>query len=348
VIAALAIQPSGHQAALKGSGKVVAPALAKNINEVTSIAVARKAGTITLVRGTAGWGLKEKGGYPVDPGMVKALLVGLAELKTTEPKTNRPKLYDRLQVEDLAKKEAKSRLVTVTGAGGKTLAKLIIGKIKSAPGGVGKGSAYFRRPGEKRAWQAEGTLTFEDDVVKWLKKEIADIRKTRIRSFTVTHPDGKTVAVARDKLDGKMLLKTTPLPEKMVPKTDGTLGRLADTLEKLELEDVQPASKVDFKKNLVATTVMRTFDGLVVTIRVAKAGKDKYWVAFEPSVDTKDAIAPTDKAKKKAELKTAGDVAKEAKALKARLGGWAYKVSSRDLGYLRTRLKDLIQKDKTS
>lgn len=348
VAGAIALEPGGRQSAVSGSGAIVAPALKKNINAVTGFTIAAKGGTLTVQRGKSGWVMKEKDGYAVNPVMAKSLLVGLAELKTTEPKTARPDLYERIGVEPLSAREAKSRLVTVTGPGGKELAKLIIGKTREARAGIGPGSVYFRRPGAKRAWLAAGNLSIEDDPLKWLVRRLADVKRGRIRQITVTQADGKKIVAGRAKPGEEIKLLTTPLPEGMVAKDDGSITGLTNALSGLDLTDVKSAKKIDFKKNLVATTELRSFDGLVVTARVAKLGDKDYWITFTVAYEAKDALGPKDKAAKAAGLKPAEAVKKEAAAMAARLSGWAYKLPIIKAGYYRVRLEDLITKKKGS
>ena len=58
--------------------------------------------------------VEEKGGYPADVAKVQQALLGLADLTFVEPKTRKPDLYPRLEVEDADKPGTKSTLVTVT------------------------------------------------------------------------------------------------------------------------------------------------------------------------------------------------------------------------------------------
>ena len=346
VVATIVLQPSDRVTAIKGSGKLVSPELAKAINNVQSITIARRLGTLTVNRAKDGWRLKERGGYPVKPEMVKQLLVGLAGMKTLEPKTDRPKRYERLELRDIAHKESKSQLITVIGPDNKTLAKLIVGKV--AAGRFGPGTVYFRKPGDKRAWKASGDLSIDHDATSWLIKTVMDIRKTRIRQFAVSPKTGASVAAERAKPGDALKLTTDPLPEGMVPKKDGTIGSLANALDKLELSDVREASKIDWKTKTVATSEIRTYDGVVVTAKVAKLGKGKFWVTFEASFDADGTINPKGAALKKMEIKTAAEAKKEVAALTARLKGWAYKISVRNLNLLKIELKEVLEKKKTS
>jgi len=346
VAAAIAVQPADRLAKVAGSGALVAPDLAKEINDVHAITIARKKDTLTVTRGKDGWRLKERGGYSVDPDKVKQLLVGLAGMKVAEAKTDRPDLYERLQLRDLSHKDSSAQLVTVTGAKGKTLAKLLIGK--TARGRFGPGTVYYRKPGEKRAWKAAGDLSIDHDPTNWLDKDLVDIRKTRVRLLAVSGKDGKTVAVARPKPGAALEITTDPLPDGMEAKKDGTISALAGALDKLQLEDVRDAAKIDWTKQTVATAEIRTYDGIVVTARVAEVKKDEFWVSFAFAYDGEGAIAPKGKAHEKMEIRTEAVARTEISALAARVKGRAFKLPATNLSHLRIQLKDLLDKKKTS
>jgi len=346
VAAAIATQPDNRLSKVAGSGKLVAPDLAKSINNVQTITIARKKSTLTITRAKDGWRVKERGGYPANPDKVKEILVGLAGMKVLEPKTNRPELYERLNLRDLKHKDSAAQLVTVVGPGNKTLVKLLIGK--TARGRFGPGTAYYRKPGEKRAWKASGDISIDHDPANWIDKDLADIRKTRIRLVAVSSKDGETVAIARPKPGAALKLTTDPLPDGMVPKTDGTISAVANLLEKLELEDVREAAKIDWSKKAVSTAEIRTYDGIVITARVAEVKKDEFWVSFDVAYDADGAITPKGKAHEKMEIKTAAEAKKAVAALQARVKGWAYKLPAANLSNLRLRLKDVLEKKKTS
>ncbi len=348
VVGAIALEPSGRQAAVSGSGALVAPELKKNINAVTGFTIVAKAKTLTILRGKSGWTMKEKDGYAVDPAQAKSLLVGIAEMKIAEPKTSKPSLYPRIDVEDVTAKDAKSRLVTVTGPGGKVLAKLLIGKTREARAGIGPGLVYFRRPGAKQAWSAAGNLSIEEDPLKWLVRRLADVKRGRIRQIVLTQGDGKKTVVGRTKPGAEIKLLTTPLPDGMVAKEDGSVTGLTNALSGLDFTDVRRAAKIDFKNKLAGTAELRSFDGLVVSARIAKLGDKDYWIAFTAAYDPKNTIAPKSGAAKSAGLESANAVKKEAAAMAARLRGWAYKLPSIKEGYYRIRLEDLIAKKKGS
>jgi Domain of unknown function (DUF4340) len=346
VAAAVATEPSNRLTRIAGSGKLVLPALAKSINDVHAITIARQKGSLTVSRDKDGWHVKERGGYRADPSKVKEILVGLSGMKVLEPKTSRPDLYDRLDLRDLSNKDSAAQLVTVVGADNKTLAKLLIGK--SERGRFGPGTVYYRKPGEKRAWKASGDLNIDHDPADWIAKDLVDIRKTRVRRFVVTAKGGETVTIERPKPGAALELKTTPLPEGMVAKTDGSISAIANVLDKLSLDDVREASKIDWAGKTVSTAELRTYDGVVITAKVAEVKKDEVWVRFDVAYDAAGIIVPKGKVHEKMEIKTAEAAKKEVAQLTARFKGWAFKLPATTLSNLQLRLKDVTEKKKTS
>jgi len=346
VAVAVAVQPSSGGRGVAGSGKLVVPDLAKSINDAQTITIARKKESLTISRAKDGWQVKERGGYAADPDKVKEILVGLSGMKVLEPKTRRPDLYERLDLRDLSQKDSAAQLVTVTGPKGRTLAKLLIGKTER--GRFGPGTVYYRKPGEKRAWKASGDLSIDHDPSNWIAKDLFDIRKTRVRLVNVSANDGETVSIVRPKPGAALELTTTPLPEGMVAKTDGSVSAVADVLEKVKLEDVREADKIDWANKTVSIAEIRTYDGIVVTARVAEVKKDEFWVSFEIFYDPAGTIEPKGKVHEKMEIKTAAEAKKQAAALMAKVKGWAYKLPAGKLSNLQLRLKDVTEKKKTS
>ena len=74
------------------------------------------------------WVVVEKGNYPADEARMRRLLLGLADLTLVEPKTERPELFARLDLDDPS--NGKSTLVALQDRTGKTVAELIVGKTR--------------------------------------------------------------------------------------------------------------------------------------------------------------------------------------------------------------------------
>jgi len=135
------------------------------------------------------------------------------------------------------------------------------------------------------------------------------------------------------------------LPDDREIKGERFLRYIGESLDNLTLEDVRPAGEVDFAGKAAGGAEFRTFDGLVVTAKLARTGKpdedDKYWMTFEAGVD--EAALLKEKPKAGSDLKPAAEVRKEAAAIAARTAGWAYKVSSTVTRFLRYTMADILK-----
>ncbi|HEX8373899.1 MAG TPA: hypothetical protein VF606_01830, partial [Geminicoccaceae bacterium] len=126
--------------------------LLDRLNEVETVRVTAGPEKLTLKRaGEGGWVVEERGGYPVEAAKVRELALGVANLRLVEPKTATPDRLPRLELEDPAKAEAKSRQVELLGKGGEVLASAVVGKAKYGLYGAGRSGMYVRRGGEEQA-----------------------------------------------------------------------------------------------------------------------------------------------------------------------------------------------------
>ena len=91
---------------------------------------------------------------------------------------------------------------------------------------------------------------------------------------------------------------------------------------------------MDFSGDDVARAEIRTFDGLVIRASIVQRG-DWAWGRFEAATEEPSPGAPG---------ASAEGTAKEAAAINARLGGWAYKLPDNKGRFMRTRLADLMKK----
>src|SRR5882672_5139173 len=147
------VSESRIQAPAIAGGKPVFGDLLAHANDVESVT-----GKFAIARKGGGWALAEKDDYPVAADKLRQLVAGLADLRLLEAKTDQPDRYARLDVEDIAAKDAKSKQVMLAGAGGKPLATLIVGKQNFTSDLNGLHGVYVRKPGTAQAWLAQGAV----------------------------------------------------------------------------------------------------------------------------------------------------------------------------------------------
>lgn len=351
--------------------KKLFPHLLKALDRVSEITVSAKNEVATLTRPAEGpWQLKEKHNYPVAPDKVHKLLIGVAELVTLEAKTNNPKLYSKLGVEDITADASPSKLLTLKNAEGKTLASLIVGNDKVAKTDSTLREIYVRRAEDKQAWLVIGQLVVEKAAANWLNAKIVDVDSARVRKINITHPDGEEVAV----------FKTTPrdeefqlayLPDKAKVKLPHVLKNMATTLSNLELDDVTTANEITFADDASTRAVFTTFDGLEITmVTTNKDNKHyaKFTAAFtpeavwiEPAEPTQSAaekeqapVNPTEKTKDSADKKApwqakpAAEINKQVETLNAQFKDWVYILSDYKVDDLAKKQKDLIEDESST
>lgn len=317
VAAAIFVLASGDRMASPAPiGERALPGLAGNLNALAWVGLSRGQTKIDFAAINGRWAVAEKGNYPAAQGKLRQLLLGLADLTLIEPKTERPELFSRLDLDDPA--NGKATEVKLNDRAGQTVAELIVGKRRSDRLGPGNDTVYVRKPGIDRAWLARGALDVSGDIVEWLDRRILDIPAARIASVTLTAEDGNTLVLSRSEPGGHFVAADAPADTKF--KGPGVLAEPAGALAALDLADVKPAADQPAPDSAVPTASFKTFDGLTIDLRLfARDNAD--WLAITAS--GKDAT--------EAEAKTIND----------RLAPWTYAIAPDRAKLLRTRLADL-------
>jgi Domain of unknown function (DUF4340) len=360
------------EAAATDEGRFL-PGLMEHINDVATMRVKTAGGEVTLKRGDDGWSVAEKGGYPAQDEPVKKTLIGLAELRKVEPKTDDPERWSKLGVEDPSAKDAASKLVTLEDASGKELASVIVGNKRQTQGGK-LSELYVRGAGDQRAWLVQGDLDVKAAEKDWLQKEILKIDRDRVQSVRIEHPDGETLRVYKAAKEDPNF-EVLGLAEGQELSYPGVAGQLANGLAYLNLDDVRPAGEIDFDADWLSKCSFWTFDGLRVDVTLKEADGLTYagfHAAYDPdganpvvgpaAAKPEPEAAPTpetaqagedgeapaeDGDKTPAEDKkpqhTPEEVRAEAESLETRLSRWTYVIPQYNRTTFTKRLKDFLK-----
>ncbi len=323
VLAAAALATGGTGSGPAGSDVLALPALSARLGDVATVEVRRTGLDMTFVRDGDNWFVAQKSNYPADSGKIHRIVLALADMTLVEPKTGKPDLYPRLEVEDQGK--GKSTLVTIKDKSGADIARLIVGKRSFDRLGEGNDGVYVRKPGDPQSWLARGSLDFSGDMPNWLVRRIVDIPDSKIAKAALAQPDGATLTLSRAKPDAKFALENPPKDAKY--KGDTVLGEPAMALETLDLDDVEPAAKLPVPDKGVTIGSYTTFDGLTVTVKLFQHD-NKNWLA----------VAATG----------AGKAADEAKKIDGKVSGWVYAIPSYKAKMIETKLADLLEPPKGS
>lgn len=342
-----------------GEGTPFVEGLIDDINEVTAIEVSDGARTVTAVREGEGWRVEELGGYPARFKTVKEALMGVAGMKTVEAKTSDPERHADLGLEEPSEEGDGSTRVVVRGEGGTELASIVLGDTK--PGRNPK--LYARRSDEDQTWLVKGSFRGSSDPMLWVEKQILNLPGDRVAEVTVRHADGEVVTARRAR-KGEPNMTVENVPEGRELSAETIANSQSNALAYLTFDRVRPASEIDFASP-VATTVLRTWDGLVVEADLAEEGLQT-WVRFtcryeeppapaepesEEDDDVEDEHADHDGHDHGAESADAGEdegpdpeeVRAEVAELNGVLAGWAFALPGYKQSSLQKRMEDLLQ-----
>jgi len=275
----------------------------------------------------------------VGTGQAQTPATALADLRLMEPKTAKAELLPRLEVEDPATKDAKSMLVTLKNAQGGEIGKLVLGKARPDSLEDPRPGIYVRKPGEQRAWLAEGDPRIRLDISDWIERGIVSLKTERVREVATIAPDRSRLVVSREKADDKDF-KIASLPEGTKIKNQSNVNDLAGTLDTLLIDDVQGGTAIPFPASGAEQAEFRTFDGLMIRLTLAERNDEK-WVRIEAAAepwrktegDKSTMVDPTD------------EVKKEAADLNARLRNFTFKVGESTAKKIKTRRDDLVEKE---
>lgn len=316
------VSESRIQAPAAASGAPVFGDLLARANDVQSVTVASASGKFTIARKGDGWALAEKDGYPVAADKLRQLVAGLADLRLLEAKTDQPDRHARLEVEDIAAKDAKSKQVTLAGADGKLLADLIVGKQNNTSDFNGLRGIYVRKPGNAQAWLAQGSVEVPTAAVDWVDRTVVNVAEDKIQrlQFEPTAAPALTVSKA-DKTAADFTL--APLPEGKSADPDA-LKRLTEVFTAVELDDVRADKDTD-KAVKAGAAEGATFDGLTLKaeLLVMDGGT---WLRLKASAAEGSAAAA------------------EAKTINDRVAGWLYKLPQFKAALLQPKVDDFLKK----
>jgi hypothetical protein len=314
--AAYALTTGDRAASRATPGQRAFPGLADKLGELAWLRVSRGSLTVNFSLINGRWTIVEKGNYPAAADRVGRLLVGLADLSMIEPKTDRPELLARLDLDDPV--NGKSTSVKVQDRTGAIAGQIIIGRARPNSIGGGEAGVYVRRPDSQQAWLARGAFDLGGNMLSWIDRRILDLPASRVASVVLTGVDGTPVTLTRASPTAEFAVEGAPEGSKF--KEQAVLAAPAGALAALDLDDVKLAVDHPIPTSDAATATLTTFDGLVVSLRLSPPG-DTTWVAL-------DAIG-------------SGKTDAEAKALSQRLTPWSFAIPADKGALLRTTLSDL-------
>lgn len=360
VVLALLAQRDGHSSSASSVERAdLFPDLDGRVNDVAELEVRNKDAVFTVAKTPDGWGLKDKGGYPVDVGKVKTALLAVDGFQTLERKTADPERFGDLGLRAPEDPESASTRVTLRDAGGSVLADVILGQQRVARG-AGQRSMYVRAADEEQCWEVSGTLQVDGTPTNWLDKEILRVEGERVARVQILQDGGDPLVVEKASPEATDFV-VRDVPEGRELKWAGVASSVGRALQYLNLEDVKPVDDVDLSAAELQETVFTTFDGLVLHAYLADLDGTT-WARFRAAYDEnerwQEPAGPTapEAADEEAEdpaaaleedaapeLKAAEDVRTEVEALNARLERWVFALPAWTVQNFRKTMDELLQ-----
>jgi hypothetical protein len=314
---AILLTPDRTEPPANSATPLAFPGLAPRLANARRIEVTRHDGTLVVAREGDAWILPAKAGHPVRPERVRELLVGLTELRLTEPRTANPEMLERLGVEDPTRAGATSSLLRVLDGEGRVIADLVIGRRRMRVQGNVPESVYVRRPGETQAWLAEGRLPIDSDPNLWIDRDIANIPRDRVQEVQVAR-EGEAPLLLRRGRDLDAALAVIEPAE--TPELDEiSLDEVGRAFEFLTFLDVRRAADIPGER--LGEGRFALTDNLRIAVTVHKEG-EAIWVRMSAEGD------------------------EEAQRLDARWKPWAYQVGQWKERAFVPRLADLAKQQR--
>jgi Domain of unknown function (DUF4340) len=311
IFAALALT-SHRNASPDLHGAALLPSLGAELDTVTSLSVLKGSPTPTVTVHKQGdqWTVAQRGDYPADASKVRKLLLALSDAKIGEEKTSNPDNYSVIGVEDALKAGATGSQIELLAKSGKL--DIIVGKPMAQGNFVRRAAektSYVAEPSisfeaEPRFWIDTRLLDIANEKIQSIEFKPASGPGYTLRR--VTEPAAKAAEgkAASPPLPGAPpataqapgaepapeAATATPAPVSAPPVSKFVLegvpsGRQANdaqsiaplpsTFSSFTVEDVSPASDVDFSKPSILVVTLT--DGSVMTLTGTAAG-DKRWI----------------------------------------------------------------------
>jgi hypothetical protein len=178
--------------------------------------------------------------------------------------------------------------------------KLIIGNYN----GAGGGGTFVRMNGQEQSWLTKGNLTVAKNIADWEKRDLADVAASRLKSVTLTNPDGKILKVYKEQV-GDSNFRIADVPKGRESSSEFAANALGSTLADLKADDVFPA-KDAAPGDKVYKAEYAAFDGLVVDAAGwEKDGKDYAQFTARLDASVSDAQIVSEQAKAKTDYEAA-------------------------------------------
>jgi len=292
------------------NGELLLPMLRNHVDDVDQVTMTRSGNEPIIINKVSGqWRVAARNGYPANVAAIRAVLLAMTETKVMEKKTANPDLHSRLGVSAPSVEGSKGTLVAAAGDGFGF--QLIFGNV--AQGNY----RYARLADQDQAWLIDQNPEIPATAGEWLATDIIDIDATRVRSVTITHPDGESIRASKT-TDEATNFDVADIPAGRELSYSTVANGLGGALNDLDLDDVRTAvAPVD-----AVVTEFGLFDGLTIVVDTTKS-EEQNWIAIR--------------------AQAADEAAAEADEINARVAGWQYLIADYKANLLTRRWEEILR-----
>ena len=241
---------------------------------IDRIEVARGSETLVLARQGNEWTVASRDGFPAKFEEVKALISGLASLRTDQKMTAKPERHSELALAwpDDSGRGAQVRVL----AGERPVVEMVLGEERANPR-----SQFVRRAGEDQCWRVLGSVMADLDMRRWVDAELLSLPEGEVDAVSMNGLEIKGTAGADGKKAYAASESAAPVAASDFEWNDArkaaAVRSLPGWLARLELEDVRKA-----KGGAVDAAISPSFDMVRGTLKVnAVRDGDSVWISFE-------------------------------------------------------------------
>lgn len=316
------------------SGDALLPQLRASVNDVSNISVQRAGSDpVQITKQADGWVVSARNDYPADMAKVREVLLAMTEAKVVEAKTAKAELHDKLGLESPDADGSKGILVSTSG--GEQNFAVIFGNVAQGD------YRYARLAGEAQTWLIDQNPDIPATAADWLRPDIIDIDSSRVRSVTITHPDGERIhAFKAAQSDSNFQVADIPAGRELSYST--VANGLAGALNDLELDDVRAAVALEG----AIVTEFETFDGLSIRAHTLKSDAGSWLALTAVDIDPAENAGDESDDSNSDGGQDASDASNsEASAadINHRLGAWQYRIADYKANLLGRRWDDILK-----
>ena len=297
--------------------------LAELAPKINAVEMENGSESIRAERGSNGWVVTSRDGFPAKPETIQEVVRGLISLKKSQRMTAKPDRHGELGVAWPDEKKESRRVRVFAEGSAEPVVDLIVGRAVQAPAGV-----YVRKNGENQSWRCIGTLGAGGDIgsassmSSWLLGPIADFSADELQEvdfdgLKMTRKDGQW---SIDPPEQNPPVQNSPAQDPNAPspsgnpRRDAMKGTLPYLLSGFQPEDVRREKPEDLSHPNQLSVILRIDADHTVDARLLKEG-DAIWIRLAPGDCTGQ---PNEKLTQTA----------------AQWSGWVFKMPSWRSGYL--------------